>query len=248
MTTDSAAASLTAHQLSILRWLLPASRPGYDTMFTKLSRLTVLGVGRWGEDDLILGRVGATIDPSLPMTPVFAHGIIEFVNSSCSIAVHDEDEGQIEIQFGTAHPDVYDPGAQEIRRFCYSYWQPGMLSPRNQAPVREIHIPGSSGVAGCTLALCAAEKKIWVHESATGVNRLIAHTGFYNELMRVVGEKRSERALAPALLFSEQGQFPDRDLALALYAYNTARQRVALPPFVEEEIKPVSLFKRLFRT
>jgi hypothetical protein len=243
MMPRNGADTLTAEQLSDLRWLLPESRPGYDAVFKAIRTMVILAEGRWGDGDYILGHPGSTADPTGPMAPVFAHGLIEFKESRRTVIVHDMEERSIEVQFETHGNGEGDH--HEIRRHSYSEWLPGLPSPALGARVREIPLRGGAPTETCTLALCAEEQRVWLHEAAGGTNWLIPCTAFYNELMRVTGEKRPEFALAPKRLFSDNGRFADKDLTRAIHAYNAAKRRVGLPPLVAQQAGKVSLFKRM---
>ena len=62
---------LSDAERSLLRWLLPENRPGYDACFRSILSKRILGVGRWGAGDMIFGEEGGRIDLSGPM----AHSI-----------------------------------------------------------------------------------------------------------------------------------------------------------------------------
>jgi hypothetical protein len=240
-------AELSRDWIDDLRWLLPAARPGYDAMFQAILSLRVIGLGRWGEGDVILGRPGDTPDISGPMAPVFAHGSIEYTNRTRTVIVHDADDGRIEIQIETRSHGADDDGA-ELRRSASSSWLPGQPSPQRAARVREIRFPSTAREADWTLAVCPDEQRVWLYERASGVNWPIPATAVYHELMRLTGERRPEIALAPKQLFTSCDSFRDADLVRAVYACNAGRPRFSLPPIAADTAPKVSFIKRLFRT
>ncbi|MEK6570326.1 MAG: hypothetical protein AABZ61_03085, partial [Bacteroidota bacterium] len=68
---------LNAREKSWLEWLLPAERKGYRDYLAALEKLVVIGEGRRGKGNLVLGRSDDKPDNTSPLPPVFAYGIIE---------------------------------------------------------------------------------------------------------------------------------------------------------------------------
>ena len=215
--------SLRPKELDLLETVLPVDRPGYRALRTRLETMSVLGEGRRGEGDLVLGIPGDTPDVEAPLPPVIAYGVVETTLESYTITVREEAAGQINVEIvsGSARgiPDHYE----EKRRWTYSWWAPGGPSPATGTPVREVRIDPA-----VTLAFAPAEKRIWIHERTTGVVRLIPITNFYNELMVRRGIRDPRIALVPALLWENLKSFSDGDLRAAFVACNAVRQRVHL--------------------
>jgi hypothetical protein len=247
MQRAAAVNGLTPDQLSDLRWLLPEHRPGYARMFHQLCAMTVIGQGRWGESDFIFGRSGDTIDPTMPHSAVFAHGVIIADGMRQTITVHHEEHGQVEVQFETV---LYGNGgpASPASRYSYSEWLPGDRSPALGAPVREISVNALETHTAYVLALCAEEQKLWLYDTGEQVNRLIPHTGLYHELMRCLGEKRPDIALHPQRLFKDNGRYSDQDLLRAVHAYNAGRWQLPFAPIPTPGAGKETFFSRVFRS
>ena len=214
---------LRPKELDLLETVLPVDRPAYREVWDRLRSMMVLGEGRRGEGDLVLGVPGDTPDTESPLPPVIAYGMVETTHDHYSVSVREEVSAQINVEIvsgsGRAIPDHYE----EKRRWTYSWWSPGNASPATGAAVREVRLD-----AGVTLAFAAAEKRIWVHERSSGIVRLIPITNYYNELMIRRGVRDPRIALHPSLLWENLTAFPDVDLLQAFVAYNALRQRLPL--------------------
>jgi hypothetical protein len=214
---------LRAKELDLLETVLPVDRPGYRAIRDRLESMSVLGEGRCGEGDLILGLPGDIPDETSPLPPVIAYGAVETTRDAFTISVREEAGNQINVEIvsssGTVIPDHYE----EKRRWTYSWWSPGDPSPATGAPVREILIG-----AEVTLAFAPSEKRIWVHERSGGIVRLIPITNYYNELMIRRGVRDPRIALVPSLLWKDLKAYSDEELLRAFVAYNALRQRVPL--------------------
>ena len=187
---------LRAKELDLLESVLPLDRPAYRTLRERLESMAVLGEGRRGEGEIILGMPGDVPDLQSPLPPVIAFGMVETTGGSYSVTVREEEAAQVNVEIvsgsGTGIPDHYE----EKRRWTYSRWLPGEVSPATGAPVREVAVG-----PGVTLALASAEKRIWIHERPGGSVRLIPVTNLYTELIVRKGERDPRIALAPSLLW-----------------------------------------------
>ena len=214
---------LRPKELDLLETVLPVDRPAYRAVRDRLQSMMVLGEGRRGEGDLILGVPGDVPDRQSPLGPVIAYGMVETTHDAYSVSVREEASAQINVEIvsgsGREIPDHYE----EKRRWTYSWWSPGSASPSTGAPVREVAID-----PGVTLAFAPAEKRIWMHERSSGVVRLIPITNYYNELMIRRGIRDPRIALHPSLLWENLHAYPDGDLVQAFVAYNAIRTRIPL--------------------
>ena len=236
---------LRPKELDLLETVLPVDRPGYRALRVRLESMTVLGEGRRGEGDLVLGLPGDLPDIDSPLSPVVAYGMVETTRGAFTISVRAEAGNQINVEIvsagGRGIPDHYE----EKRRWTYSWWSPGEVSPATGAPVREVPIGD-----GVTLVLAPAEKRIWIHERSGGIVRLIPITNYYSELMVRRGIRDPRTALVPSLLWKDLKSFSDEDLLRAFVAYNALRQHVTLhvdSPAVRRSGIPLfirQLFKR----
>jgi hypothetical protein len=214
--------SLDDGETALLRWLLPAGAPGYRAVLERILGLSILGHGRWGDGDYLLGEPGGVVDLSGPMERIFAHGVVEHGPARRTVTVHEEAGGQIEIQF-SVHGDEHDATlAPETRRYSWSEWRPGQPSPRARGSVREIPLPRPVAGAVPLFVIAPGDEKLWLHDPATGVNHLIPHTGFYNELMRAARIRDAQRVFAPKLLFTEHARYGDAEFLTAFARYSAA--------------------------
>src|SRR5438309_8567948 len=79
-------------------WILPPDRPGYRDYRHLVGGMVVIGKGRRGEGEIILGPEGSTPDVSSPLAPVFAYGAIETKAGTISMTMREISEGQISIE------------------------------------------------------------------------------------------------------------------------------------------------------
>jgi hypothetical protein len=170
--------------------------------------------------------------------------MVETTRDAFTISVREEAGNQINVEIvsgaGKGIPDNYE----EKRRWTYSWWSPGEVSPATGTPVKEVSIG-----AGVTLAFAPVEKRIWVHERSGGIVRLIPITNYYNELMIRKGIRDPRVALVPSLLWKDLKSFSDEDLLRAFVAYNALRHHVSLQvDFPPDRRSGIPLFMRqLFR-
>ncbi len=210
--------------------ILPVNKPGYKLYRDMIAEKFVIGEGRFGDGNYILGDSDSLPDISLPSAPVFAIGSIYLhIPYEIDILIHEEDDNQIEIEFGE---DINDNPALQtlsdslphdiiLKVNTYSQWVPGMKSPFNESEVRLIGIKPDKFI----LAICSGEKKIWLHEVYSGVNHLIPVSNYYNSLMLFRNERKMEKVLNPNLFFDNLGSFNDNELASAFILYNQYMRR-----------------------
>lgn len=247
MTDGTFPRAFAGEELALLRWLLPAVKPGYADVFDRLAGLKLLGVGRWGEGDYICGAAGEPIDTAGPMSQVLARGELRFDRGSLYVTVHTETDGQIEVQFSPPLAEIESFGA-ERERWNYSSWNPGDPSPRLHKPVREI--PLARGGASNSLLLCIApeEETIWLFEAGSGINHPVPLTNFHNELMLHLRIRDPKIVHAPKEFFGMQRSYRDEDLRSAFLRYNSVWRKVLL----QEEEPPAPAagaaggFRKLF--
>ena len=205
----------------LLESVLPADRPGYKHYRDLISTMMVLGEGRRGAGNLVLGFEHDTADIGSPLAPVVAYGMVETTRDKFSITVREYVGEQIDIEIISTSGDEIPDHFEEKRRWTYSTWTPGTPSPSTGSPVREIAIDNA-----ITLAIATAEKRIWVYDGRTGMNHLIPITNFYNELMLHKHIRDPKIALRSALFFQDLDTYNDRELRASFIAYNTMKRRV----------------------
>lgn len=222
---------ISEKEWKLVEWILPEDRKGYKEYRSLLQSLQVIGPGRWGEGDYILGEPGDTPDTSGPMERIFANGIIEAEEGKITVSVHEYVAGQLELQIANLH-DENIPGDLTIKRKAtYSVWKPGSTCPFCGEAVREVTINPEDPVA--ILAICKTDKSIWVYDETDGVNHPIPATNFYNELMLYKQIKDPSIALQSGNLFGMLEDYSDADLQQAFVRYNKTWRRIAIQPETE---------------
>lgn len=222
--------SVTPVESEWLRFLLPEDRPGYRDLRARLEPLVVLGEGRWGEGDLVLGVAGQEIDLEAGMEPVAAFGqIVGDGDHVVTLTLHQpDDEGRIEFQIGGVDPGEAT-GFRERARWSYSYWSPGAPCPATGGRVREITL-----IAGeLILAISPTARSLWLFDRGDRTNRLLPVTNFYNELVMSLGIREARLALDHTRLFTETTLFSDGDLRTAFIRYNGTFRKVDPDRFIE---------------
>ena len=233
---------VTSIEADWLGFLLPDNRPGYGELRTIVAPLVVLGEGRWGQGDLVLGSDGQTIDLEAGMEPVAAFGEIRYADGeSITLTLHQpDDEGRVEFQIG----GEIAPGSIETSRWSYSYWSPGDHCPSTGSPVREVDLVRGELV----LVISPAARALWLFDAISMMNRLLPITNFYNELVMSLGIRDPRIALDHARLFNETASFSDDDLRAAFVRYNSAFRKIdpdRLAAPIGKTTKPGSLRERL---
>lgn len=216
---------LTELEKSWLEWILPIDRRGYREYRELLSKLVVLGEGRRGKGNVVLGFSGDVPDMSSPLPPVFAYGVIETNFGAISITVRENAGDQIDVEIISHRTDEVPEVFEESRRWTYSTWSPGSVCPQCQKPVREI-LMHSEQNKHFVLAVCAGDKRLWVYDAETQVNHLIPVTNFYNELMLHKNIRDSKIALDSKRLFVDLAKYTDPELTYAFLTYNKLKSKV----------------------
>jgi len=217
--------ALTTREIGLINWILPNGSPAYDRMRTQMKETVVLGIGRRGEGELILGRAGELPDISAPLPPVFAYGCLETDHGAISITLRDFLDEQCSLEIVSHTAESVPEAFSELRRWTYSTWRPGSACPQCGQPVREVPMRGEGGDK-FTLSICAVDKRIWIFDAVMQVIHLIPVTNFYNELMLHKNIRDPKIALDGKRLFAEHDRYTDVDLAHAFLAYNRLKPRV----------------------
>lgn len=93
--------------------------------------------------------------------------------------------------------------------------------------------PVASAADRLVLALCTVDRRLWVHDSSNGVNRLIPVTNYYNELMLHKNIRDPKIALESRRLFSDLSKYSDADLTYAFFTYNKIKTKVHIEGVLE---------------
>jgi hypothetical protein len=215
---------LSEREWELIEWVLPADRPGYRMYRNLLKELQVIGPGRWGEGNLVLGTPGEKPDTSGPMERIFANGTLETGEGTITISVHEYAAGQLEVQIACPGNEEIPDTTSVLRRVTYSTWQPGDACPFCEREIRSVFIRSDEPVA--VLVFCTHNGMMWVHDAGSGVNHPIPHTNYYNELMLHKHIKDPSVALNSKNLFTMLGNYTDDDLRNAFIRYNAIWHRI----------------------
>jgi hypothetical protein len=213
---------LSEQEKELLFSALPENKNGYKVYRNKIEKMVVLGYGRFGNSNFILGSIDSEIDIDSPSTPIFAISKIVYDDHEIYVTIHHENEGQIEIDIQNFELAPKINEMKEIYRWTYSNWIPGEQAPHDNSSVREIHLILKSLV----LVIAPEHRKIWVYNAKDGVNYLVAVTNFYNELMLLMDERDPEVALNPNRLFTNLQEYKDEKLGQAFLLYNKNWNRI----------------------
>ncbi len=217
--------NLRAKERDLLESVLPSDRPGYRRYRDLLETMQVIGEGRRGAGNLILGRSGETPDLTSPLPPVVAYGVVETTKDRYTITVREVVGGQIDTEIVSAHDEKIPDHFEEKRRWTYATWKPGSVSPATGGTVREVRIDGQS-----VLALAPGEKRLWLYDGLTGMNHPIPVTNYHNELMLHKQIRDPAVAVQAGLLFDQISSYSDEELRAAFVSYNASRRRVEIQP------------------
>ncbi len=213
--------SLRPKELDLILFVLPQASQGYNEYRSLIDSMVVLGEGRRGKGNIVLGTVGDIADTTAPLASVIAHGVVETTSDTFTITVRECVGGQIDVEIVSNRGDEIPDHFEEKHRWTYSTWSPGKPSPATQMSVRETTITGT-----LTLACARKEKRVWLHDSTTGMNHLIPITNFYNELMLHKRIRDPKIALNSDLFFDDVEKYSDDELKAAFVAYNRVKKRV----------------------
>lgn len=202
--------------------ILPSHKSGYNYYRNRIEELFIIGYGRFGKSNLIFGKENMKTDISGPSMPVLASGTIKIEDDEIDVTVHEEFEDQIETDISPKHSDQLPGNINVLSKWSYSEWNPGDPAPFDKSYVKEVGIlPGKY-----ILAIAPSHRKIWLHETETGINYLIPVSNFFNELMAVKSIRDSRIALKPNKLFSEIANYTDNNFINAFIKYNTYMRRI----------------------
>ncbi len=244
--------TLTQREREWIEWILPPERSGYKAYRDLLSDMVVIGEGRRGKGEMIMGRPGSVVDLSMPLPPVFAYGAIETNFGTITITLRELLEDQLSLEIVNQKSEEVPAEFEEARRWTYSTWSPGSPCPQCGKEVREVHIrTANETYARHVLAICPRDRRLWMFEETNRVNRLVPVTNYYNELMLHKNIRDPKFALDAKRLFAALSSFTDEELTYAFLTYNKLKTKVHFDGEVKTERKEeagiVSKLKNLLR-
>lgn len=210
----------------LIEWLLPGDRAGYKKYRSLLQSLQIIGYGRWGEGNYILGQPDDVPDTTSPMERIFANGMIESDDGTITVSVHEYVAGQLEIQITNLAGEYISDDLNIRKKSTYSFWRPGAVCPFCGKPVREVKINTPHPAA--VLTLCYNDNRVWLYDETDGVNHPIPATNLHNELMLYKHIKDPEKVLNWKNLFNNPKDYTDGDLRQAFIIYNQTWRRISI--------------------
>lgn len=213
--------ALRQKEMDLLESVLPPDRPGYRRYRDLVNSMVVIGEGRRGAGNLVLGPEGHVPDLVSPLAQVVAYGVVETTLDSFTMTVREYIGNQIDVEIVSSSLGEIPDHFEEKRRWTYSTWRPGSPSPLHNQPVREVVI-GEAFV----LVISRDEKRLWVYDGDSGMNLLIPITNFYNELMLHKHIRDPRVALVSQLLFTHLEEYSDDDLRVSFITYNILKRKV----------------------
>lgn len=200
--------------------ILPGEKPGYKKYRENIEKLFVIGEGRFGGTNLVLGKKDMKPDIISPSAPVFAFGSAVTNIDDYDIVIHEDIDDEIEFDIAPK------PGSSEEiviqKSWSYSEWAPGQNAPNDDSGVREIVIIPDNLI----LVIAPVHKKIWLHETSSGINYIIPVTNFYNYLMMVKNFRSMKIVSNQSLMFKNLDSYSDMELISTFLAYNKYFKRV----------------------
>jgi len=218
---------LTPFERTTLLWLLPESKPGYREYRRYVSEWVVVGEGRRGTGNYILAEKEIVPDVESPLPQVFAYGVVEAEEASIAATLRELFEDQLEFEIVGLNSDAIPEKLSVRRQWNFSAWSPGQPCPACGAQPREVLLRREVG-GDATLAVCSADKKIWIHDAGDGVNHLVPVTNFHNALMLYKNIRDPKVALAAENFFRDLRTYSDTDLGAAFVQYNKLRKKIDL--------------------
>jgi len=225
---------LSSQEREWIAWILPTDRPGYKGYRAIVEQMSVIGEGRRGKGEIILGQEGSIVDLTVPLAPVFAYGAIETNFGTISITLREMVSDQISLESVCQRREEIPEEFEESRRWTYSSWSPGQHCPQCKEKVREVWMQTEEHrQKQYVLSVCLKDRRLWVYDAISQVNKLIPVTNYYNELMLHKNIRDPKVALDAKRLFLDMAMYSDVDLARAFVTYNTIKSKVVLGESLE---------------
>lgn len=204
--------------------ILPENKKGYLDYRNKINELMIIGLGRFGGNNFILGKEVINPDLQSPSTPIFAAGTVYLKDEEIDVTINEEIDDEIEVDISPKNSTILPENLDVVKSVSFSDWNPGDADPYKNKNVREVLIEKDNYV----LAIACTINKIWIYDINTKVNHLIPVSNFYNELMLVKNIREKEIVLKPKLLFENIDEYSDSDLFSAFVKYNKYMRRINL--------------------
>jgi hypothetical protein len=235
---------LTPREKDWLFYLLPEESHAYAEYRRNIASMLIIGEGRFGEGNLVLGYEGDSPDLSYSSLPVFACGQIICKGCTIQVCIHELFDNKIEVSLSNLSDSGIPEFLIETGRWSYSYWKPGQPSPFEGDNLREVNVTKNNNEL--VLALSPESGTIWLYESKSRVNYIIPVTNFINELLRGNPKIDKSGGINIAYIFSNLDKFDDDDFIRAFVQYNKHWHKVGLKDSDIVHSKKKGLFKKIF--
>ena len=236
--------NLTPREKDWLFYLLPEESHAYAEYRSTIASMLVIGEGRFGEGNLVLGYEGDSPDLSYSSLPVFASGQIICKGCTIQISIHEFFDNKIEVSLSNLSDSEIPEFLLETARWSYSYWRPGKPSSFKGDKLREINV--SKNDNELVLALSPESRTVWLHDSRSKVNYIIPVTNFINELLRGNPKIDKSGGINIGFIFSNLEKFEDDDFIRAFVQYNKHWHKIELLDSDVAFGKRKGLFKKIF--
>jgi hypothetical protein len=236
--------NLTPREKDWLFYLLPEESHAYAEYRSNIASMLVIGEGRFGEGNLVLGYEGDSPDLSYSSLPVFASGQIICKDCTIQVSIHEFFDNKIEVSLSNLSDSEIPEFLLEIRRWSYSYWKPGQPSPFEGDNLREVNVSKNNNEL--VLALSPQSRTVWLYDSKSKVNYIIPVTNFINELLRGNPKIDKSGGINVGFIFSNLDKFDDDDFVHAFVQYNKHWHKVKLLDSDVAVHKKKGLFKKIF--
>ncbi len=223
----------------LLESVLPPDRPGYRRYREMLQSFVVVGEGRRGPGHLLLAQAPVAAEAPATLPHVVAFGALETTQDVLTVTVREFVEPWLDVEILSSGGNPIPDHFEEKRRWTYSTWEPGGVSPATGIAVREVGLGPEA-----RLVLAPGERRIWLYDAASGMVCLIPLTGIHHDLMVFRRERDPGVALRSERFFDQLFAATDEELRAAFVAYNLQQPRVELPPV--PAAASATLFSRIF--
>ncbi len=218
---------LSDAELNLLLLLLPEEKSGYARYRSLIREFFIIGEGRFGEGNYLLGNEDDEIDLEISSSPILTSGVVK--TDKTTLKFQSMKFGITKLNFQISpYPDQNEIYRVE-KVITLSDWIPGKKSPDGNK-VKLYSIDGLNYI----LAIVPAEHKIWLYEQSSGINYPIPVSNFYNELLRLKRETRNEVYKNPNKLFEDLESFTESEIILAFLLYSKYKRRFHLDHLIDK--------------
>ena len=220
------ATALSDLERDLLTWVLPGHRPAYAPYRQAVMTWVVAARAARGDGHIVLAPEGGPLDLEMPLPQVLAYGVLETSEGAIAVTVRERVAEQLDCDVSSLSGKELPVRFTELRRWSYSHWNPGNPCPMCGAGVREVRWKTTADSV-VTLAICRADRRLWVFDSTRDLAKPVPVTSFYNELMKVRRVRDPEIALSPERFYSSLASYSDAELTEAFFHYNALRPKLA---------------------